>query len=231
MWYLVVKKNTWQCTELWETHSGRGTADGDRAHPSGLSAISQGSAETAALHCISIKASWDNNEETSFPAQISNTPPATRSSSCTRVCVWHWNYKYSLLEQASAGHLAIPKWGTGLGVPPTLGSFAPKASMSIGWPRTNSFTKTSRKSPVLNPSENQGSFICYFQTVLMLVEIGFSVTASFDPFLGSFILSVQSAPKFSTSPLTYWVSTLAITYSLFLAEQFLSESKSLFFFS
>lgn len=59
--------------------------------------------------CISVKASWDSSKEPSFPAEISSTtPPVTRSSSCTRVCVWHWNYKYSLLEQASVGHLAIP---------------------------------------------------------------------------------------------------------------------------
>lgn len=109
-------------------------------------------------------------------------------------------------------------WGT-----PTIRSFAQKGLM--GWLRTNSLTKTSRKPPVLlSPSGNQGSFICGFQAVLTLVEIRLSVTASFDSFLGSFVLPVQSDPKFSTSPLTYWVSTL------FLAEQLLSESKSLFLF-
>lgn len=73
----------------------------------------------------------------------------------------------------------------------------------------------------------QGSFICGFQAVLTLVKFGFSAVASFDS-LRSFILSAQSALMFSTSPLTYLVSTLAVTYLLFLAEQFLSESKSLF---
>lgn len=61
-----------------------------------------------------------------------------------------------------------------------------------------------------------------------MVKIGLSATASFDSFLGSFILSAQCAPMFSTSPLTYLVPTLAITYLLISAGQFLSESKSHF---
>lgn len=92
------------------------------------------------------------------------------------------------------------------------------------WLLHSSQQKVSQLSWSLHTSWDLSSVV---SKLSRLVTVGFSAAASFDS-LGSFILSVQSAPMFSTSPLTFSVSTLAITYLLFLAERFLSESKSLF---
>lgn len=102
MWYLVVKPGKQQThmavhgvmrDPLWHCWWGQGLS----VTPRGCQPSDRALLRLQLFICISIKASWDNYKETSFPTEISkSTPPVTRSSSCTRVCVWHWNYKYCL---------------------------------------------------------------------------------------------------------------------------------------
>lgn len=158
----------------------------------------------------------------------------TKRSPWIRLCVCHQNYKNMAFPvrtsiHGTAGHLLTGLQGLGhhCHMDPQ-----PRNGMHEDTLSRQKLTHSLKPQKVFGFSwslhRKQGSFICGFHTVLTLVKFGFSAVASFDSFLGSFILSAQSALMFSTSPLTYLVSTLAVTYLLFLAEQFLSESKSLF---
>lgn len=118
--------------------------------------------------------------------------------------------RYPQLAWASLGRLAIPQWGA-------------LARQRL----THSLKPAERLLVLLNPPCGAGAFHLWFPNC---PHSGKSWT-----FCNSFIwllfgiiyphwVNDRSAPMFSISPLTYLVSTL--TYLLFLAEQFLFESKS-----
>lgn len=198
----------------------------EQASPRTVTQLCRAVLKLQLLTCISIKVFWDDNNENSIPTEISSTAKPcredhTKYSPWTQVCVCHWNSKYKVfpcLHEPLWDTWPSHNWGAGLGVPLTFGSFAQKGTMwgYIGQAVTDSSTQASGKSWFFWAlHRKQGSFICCFQSLLTLIKVGVSATASFDSCLGSFILSAQSAPMFSTSPLTYLVSTLSITFIIF----------------
>lgn len=157
---------------------------------------------------------WDDYKETyrEHQAKCSNWKPQKHG-----IPSWHKSPRHPSASLQGLGHY----WH--LDPHPEMGSVRTYRTDS-SWLLHSSQQKVSQLSWSLHTSWDLSSVV---SKLSRLVTVRFSAAASFDS-LGSFILSVQSAPMFSTSPLTFSVSTLAITYLLFLAERFLSESKSLF---
>lgn len=130
MWYLVVKpgKHTHMTVPLvvrdplqYRYCMLMGTG---QASPRIVSQLYRALLKLQLLICISIKASWDDNKETSVPTEISNTAKACKEdhatcSSWTWVCFCHWNYTYMAFPACTSlrgtlGHptMGCRPWGT-----------------------------------------------------------------------------------------------------------------------